>query len=200
MGKSLEKHSCMSSSFPIVMLNGTSFFRQCNYQCTKENWVRDGDTSQCTSNPVSTKLNLAPLIIRTITFYFVTGSKICRSLLSSFTLRKVSCEEVYFSLICHFILVKKWIVFFIKLVSSLAGLWCSLFCRYSNGTNLRTDGVIAWKFVHHRLIPLCWGWIFDFIVRVHVKYSCPSHVLHACSVLSVHLQCWVCMCSVHVQC
>ena len=33
------------------------FFRQCSYKCTKENWVRDADTSQCTSNPVSTKLN-----------------------------------------------------------------------------------------------------------------------------------------------
>ena len=44
-------------SFPIVILNDTSFFRQCNYKCSKENSVRDGNTSQCTSNPVSTKLN-----------------------------------------------------------------------------------------------------------------------------------------------
>ena len=57
MRKCLGKHSCMSSSFPIVILYDTSFFRQCNYKCTKENSVRDGDTSQCTSNPVSTELN-----------------------------------------------------------------------------------------------------------------------------------------------
>ena len=57
MRKCLGKHSCMSSSFPIVTLNDTSFFQQCSYKCTKENSVRDGDTSQCSSNPVSTKLN-----------------------------------------------------------------------------------------------------------------------------------------------
>ena len=33
------------------------FFRQCNYKCTKENSVRDGDTSPSTSNSLSTKLN-----------------------------------------------------------------------------------------------------------------------------------------------
>ena len=47
MRKCLGKHSCMSSSFPTI-LNGTSFFRQCNYKCTKENSVQGGDTSQCT--------------------------------------------------------------------------------------------------------------------------------------------------------
>ena len=58
MRKCLGKHSCMSSPFSIAILNDTSFFfRQCNYKCTKENLVRDGDTSQCTSNPVSIKLN-----------------------------------------------------------------------------------------------------------------------------------------------
>ena len=34
MRKCLGKHSCMSNSFPIVILNDTSFFRQCNYKCT----------------------------------------------------------------------------------------------------------------------------------------------------------------------
>ena len=52
MRECLGKHSCTSSSFPIAILNGTSFFRQCNYKCTKENSVGDGDTSQSTSNPV----------------------------------------------------------------------------------------------------------------------------------------------------
>ena len=33
---------------PIAILNGTSFFRQCNDTCTKENSMRDGDTSQST--------------------------------------------------------------------------------------------------------------------------------------------------------
>ena len=33
------------------------FFRQCNYKCTKENSVRDGDTSPSTSNPIPTKLD-----------------------------------------------------------------------------------------------------------------------------------------------
>ena len=54
MRKCLGKHSCMSSSFPIVILNDP-FFRQCN--CTNENSVRDGDTSPSTSNPIPTKLN-----------------------------------------------------------------------------------------------------------------------------------------------
>ena len=34
MRKCLGKHSCMSSSFPIVILNDTFFFRQCTYKCT----------------------------------------------------------------------------------------------------------------------------------------------------------------------
>ena len=34
MRKCLGKHSCMSSSFPIAILNDTSFFWQCNYKCT----------------------------------------------------------------------------------------------------------------------------------------------------------------------
>ena len=34
MRKCLGKHWCMSSSFPIAILNGTCFFRQCNYKCT----------------------------------------------------------------------------------------------------------------------------------------------------------------------
>ena len=38
MRKCLGKHSCMSSSFPIVILNDTSFFRQCNYKCTMRIW------------------------------------------------------------------------------------------------------------------------------------------------------------------
>ena len=33
MRERLGKHSCMSSTFPIVILNGTSFFRKCNYKC-----------------------------------------------------------------------------------------------------------------------------------------------------------------------
>ena len=35
-GKTLEclgKHSCMSSPFPIAILNGTFIFRQCDYKC-----------------------------------------------------------------------------------------------------------------------------------------------------------------------
>ena len=52
----------MFGSFPIVILNYTSFFRRCNYKYTKENSVRDGDTSQCTSNPVSNKLNFCSLV------------------------------------------------------------------------------------------------------------------------------------------
>ena len=42
-----------------------SFFRQCNYKCTKETSVRDGDTSQCASNLVSTKQNLSGVSICT---------------------------------------------------------------------------------------------------------------------------------------
>ena len=42
------------------------FFRQCNYKCTKENSLRDGGTSQCTSNPVSTKLNLPSLALLSV--------------------------------------------------------------------------------------------------------------------------------------
>ena len=38
-----------------------SFFRQCNYKCTKENSVRDDDTSPSTCNPVSTRLNWVTL-------------------------------------------------------------------------------------------------------------------------------------------
>ena len=34
MRKYLRKHSCRSSSFPMVILNDTSFFRLCNYKCT----------------------------------------------------------------------------------------------------------------------------------------------------------------------
>ena len=34
MRECLGKHSCMSSKFPVAILNGTSFFRQCNYKCT----------------------------------------------------------------------------------------------------------------------------------------------------------------------
>ena len=30
----LGKYSCMSSPFLIAILNGTCFFRQCNYKCT----------------------------------------------------------------------------------------------------------------------------------------------------------------------
>ena len=55
MRKCLGKHSCMSSSFPMVIPN--TFFRQCNYKSTKENSVRDGDISPRTSNPLPTKLN-----------------------------------------------------------------------------------------------------------------------------------------------
>ena len=47
----LGKHSYMSSSFPIAKLN-TSIFRQCSNTRTKVNSVRDGGTSQSTSNPV----------------------------------------------------------------------------------------------------------------------------------------------------
>ena len=39
------------------------FFRQCNYKCTIENSVRDGDTSPSTSNPLPTKLNLCVSVI-----------------------------------------------------------------------------------------------------------------------------------------
>ena len=34
MRECLGKHSCMSPTFPIVILNGTCFFCQCNYKCT----------------------------------------------------------------------------------------------------------------------------------------------------------------------
>ena len=34
MRECLGKHSFMSSEFPIAILNGTCFFRQCNYKCT----------------------------------------------------------------------------------------------------------------------------------------------------------------------
>ena len=32
--KCLGKHLCMSSPFPIAILDGTCFFRQCNFTCT----------------------------------------------------------------------------------------------------------------------------------------------------------------------
>ena len=34
MRECLGKHSCMSFSFPMAILNGTCFFRQCNYKYT----------------------------------------------------------------------------------------------------------------------------------------------------------------------
>ena len=58
MRKCLGKHSCMSFSFPIVILNDTSFFSDsATTKCTKGNSVRDGDTSPSTSNALPTKLN-----------------------------------------------------------------------------------------------------------------------------------------------
>ena len=66
MSQCLEKHSCMSSTFPIAILNITSF-RQCNYTCTKENSVLDDDTSHSIAivslNPVQTKLNFALFLL-----------------------------------------------------------------------------------------------------------------------------------------
>ena len=64
MRKCLGKHSCMSFSFPLVILNDTSLFPTVQLQVHKKNSLRDGDTSQCTSNPVSTKLTLALAIHR----------------------------------------------------------------------------------------------------------------------------------------
>ena len=49
MHKCLGKHSCMSSSFPLIKLNDTSFFLTVQLQLHKKNLVRDGDASQCTS-------------------------------------------------------------------------------------------------------------------------------------------------------
>ena len=57
MRKCLGKHSCMSSSFPVVILNDTSFFPTVQLQVHKRNSVRDGDASSSTSNPKPTKLN-----------------------------------------------------------------------------------------------------------------------------------------------
>ena len=51
MRKCLGKHSCMSSSYSTVILNDTTFFRQCNYKCTlciqSKNWKQ-----LCTSIPI----------------------------------------------------------------------------------------------------------------------------------------------------
>ena len=52
MRKCLGKHSCMSSPFPVAILNGTCSFPTVQLQVHKWNSVRDGDTSPSTSNPV----------------------------------------------------------------------------------------------------------------------------------------------------
>ena len=56
MRECLGQHSCMSSTFPIAILNGTCFFPTVLLQVREKNKLWDGDTSQGTSNPVWTKL------------------------------------------------------------------------------------------------------------------------------------------------
>ena len=56
MRKSLGKHSSMSSSFPIVILNDTSFFPTVQLQVHTENSARCGRNTDALVNP-STKLN-----------------------------------------------------------------------------------------------------------------------------------------------
>ena len=59
MRKCLGKHLCMSNSFPIVILNDASFFSTVQLQAHKREFgARWRHYSQCTSNPVSTKLKL----------------------------------------------------------------------------------------------------------------------------------------------
>ena len=56
MRKCLRKHSCMSSSFPIVILNDTSFFPTVQLQVHNENQARYGRNTDALVN-LSTKLN-----------------------------------------------------------------------------------------------------------------------------------------------
>ena len=55
MRKCLGKHSCMSSSFPIVMLNDTSFFPTVQLQVHTENSARYGRNTDALVN-LNTKL------------------------------------------------------------------------------------------------------------------------------------------------
>ena len=50
--KCLGIHSCMSSTLPIAMLNGTCFFSDRAIQVHKENPVRDGKNTTRYSKPV----------------------------------------------------------------------------------------------------------------------------------------------------
>ena len=56
MRKCLGKHSCMSSSFPIVILNDTSFFSTVQLQVHNENPARYGRNTDALVN-LNTKLN-----------------------------------------------------------------------------------------------------------------------------------------------
>ena len=73
------KHSCMSSSFPIVILNDTSFFSDSATASVQKRIGARWRHSQCTSNPVSTKLNLLnefhwifPYLIKCLNIMFIT--------------------------------------------------------------------------------------------------------------------------------
>ena len=57
-----------------------TFFRQCNYKCTKDNSVRDGDTSPSTSNSIPTKLKLHPCALYSC-FFHVYCTQIWRQFL-----------------------------------------------------------------------------------------------------------------------
>ena len=56
MRKCLGKHSCMSSSFPIVILNDTSFFHTVQLQVHNENAARYGRNADTLVN-LRNKLN-----------------------------------------------------------------------------------------------------------------------------------------------
>ena len=56
MRKCLGKHSCMSSSFPIVILNDTSSFLRVQLQVHNENLARYGRNTEALVN-LNTKLN-----------------------------------------------------------------------------------------------------------------------------------------------